>query len=262
MSELLEINHLSFTIDETGKLIPSSQITYTWKFYLYQQYRIIKLIHSKIKGKRKVFFNNLLLCIYRKYTFNFKYEFLCDKHLININQIGRNYYNLTIDGISFKKLENIQKLNRYNIIRDEYIKENPLNLTKSVKELMKEEEEEKNNRKKKEENEIVEFMNKKYKNFDENFEEEEDEKENDFEEKNYEINNNKNNIINFTDNNNNNNNEEDENSNNNSEKTEDKIIINSSNNDLNINENKIIDKILEHMNKNKENSKKIIKLNE
>ena len=260
MSELLEINHLSFTIDETGKLIPSSQITYTWKFYLDQQYRIIKLIHSKIKGKRKVFFNDLLLCIYRKYTFNFKYEFLCDKHLININQIGRNYYNLTIDGISFKKLENIQKLNRYNIIRDEYIKENPLNLTKSVKELMKEEEEEKNNRKKKEENEIVEFMNKKYKNFEENIEEE-DEKENDFEEKNYEINNNKNNIINFTDNNNNNNNEEDENSNNNSEKTEDKIIINSSNNDLNINENKIIDKILEHMNKNKEN-KKIIKLNE
>ena len=261
MSELLEINHLSFTIDETGKLIPSSQITYTWKFYLDQQYRIIKLIHSKIKGKRKVFFNNLLLCIYRKYTFNFKYEFLCDKHLININQIGRNYYNLTIDGISFKKLENIQKLNRYNIIRDEYIKENPLNLTKSVKELMKEEEEEKNKKKKEEENEIVEFMNKKYKNFEENIEEE-DEKENDFEEKNYEINNNKNNIINFTDNNNNNNNnEEDENSNNNSEKTEDKIIINSSNNDLNINENKIIDKILEHMNKNKEN-KKIIKLNE
>ena len=260
MSELLEINHLSFTIDETGKLIPSSQITYTWKFYLDQQYRIIKLIHSKIKGKRKVFFNNLLLCIYRKYTFNFKYEFLCDKHLININQIGRNYYNLTIDGISFKKLENIQKLNRYNIIRDEYIKENPLNLTKGMKELMKEKEEEKNKKKKEEENEIVEFMNKKYKNFEENIEEE-DEKENDFEEKNYEINNNKNNIINFTDNNNNNNNEEDENSNNNSEKTEDKIIINSSNNDLNINENKIIDKILEHMNKNKEN-KKIIKLNE
>ena len=181
MSELLEINHLSFSINETGKLIPSSQITYTWKFYLDQQYRIIKLIHSKIKGKRKVFFNDLLLCIYRKYTFNFKYEFLCDKHLININQIGRNYYNLTIDGISFKKLENIQKLNRYNIIRDEYIKENPINLTKSVKELMKEEEEEKNKKKKEEENEIVEFMNKKYKNF----EEEEDEKENDFEEKNY-----------------------------------------------------------------------------
>ena len=149
MSELLEINHLSFTIAQTRKFIPSSQITYTWKFYLDQQFRTIQLIHSKIKGKRKVFFNNLLLCVYKKYTFNFQYEFLCDKHLININQIGRNYYNLSIDGISFKKLENMQKLNRYNIIRDQYIKENPINLTKSVKELMKEKEEEKNIKKKK-----------------------------------------------------------------------------------------------------------------
>jgi len=38
--------------------------------------------------------------------------------------------------------------------------------------------------------------------------------------------------------------------------------MNTSNSNLNSNENNIIDKILEHMNKNKENSNKIIKLNE
>ena len=136
----LDIKNLSFSSEDTGYFFAKSKSEYIWKFNLDKVSRKILLEHSRIKGKRVIYLDDKEICKFMKYTYNFTYSFSIDKHIIQINQDGDNYL-LKIDGVSFKKLENQQKLERYNIIREEYIKEHPITLTKPVEQLVKEKEE-------------------------------------------------------------------------------------------------------------------------
>ena len=136
----LDIKNLSFSSEDTGYFFAKSKSEYLWKFNLDKVSRKILLEHSRIKGKRVIYLDDKEICKFIKYTYNFTYSFSIDKHIIQINQDGDNYL-LKIDGVSFKKLENQQKLERYNIIREEYIKEHPITLTKPVEQLVKEKEE-------------------------------------------------------------------------------------------------------------------------
>jgi len=135
----LDIKNLSFSSEDTGYFFAKSKSEYIWKFNLDKVSRKILLEHSRIKGKRVIYLDDKEICKFMKYTYNFTYSFSIDKHIIQINQDGDNYL-LKIDGVSFKKLENQQKLERYNIIREEYIKEHPITLTKPVEQLVKEKE--------------------------------------------------------------------------------------------------------------------------
>jgi len=135
----LDIKNLSFSSEDTGYFFAKSKSEYIWKFNLDKTPRKILLEHSRIKGKRIIYLDDKEICKFIKYTYNFTYSFSIDKHIIQINQDGDDYL-LKIDGISFKKLENQQKLERYNLIREEYIKEHPVTLTKPIEQLVKEKE--------------------------------------------------------------------------------------------------------------------------
>ncbi len=134
----LNIRNLSFNSEELGTFFSKSYIIYTWKFNLDGVQRIITLAHSRIKGKRVITLDKKEICNFMKYTYRFSYEFSIDSHTITINQNDEGYI-LKIDGINFQKLINQQKLERYNIIREEYIKEHPIVVEKPKEEEKKEE---------------------------------------------------------------------------------------------------------------------------
>ena len=134
----LNIRNLSFNSEELGTFFSKSYIIYTWKFNLDGVQRIITLAHSRIKGKRVITLDKKEICNFMKYTYRFSYEFSIDSHTITINQNDEGYI-LKIDGINFQKLINQQKLERYNIIREEYIKEHPIIIEKPKEEEKKEE---------------------------------------------------------------------------------------------------------------------------
>ena len=134
----LNIRNLSFNSEELGTFFSKSYIIYTWKFNLDGVQRIITLAHSRIKGKRVITLDKKEICNFMKYTYRFSYEFSIDSHTITINQNDEGYI-LKIDGINFQKLINQQKLERYNIIREEYIKEHPIIIEKPKEEKKKEE---------------------------------------------------------------------------------------------------------------------------
>ncbi len=134
----LNIRNLSFSSEELGTFFSKSYIIYTWKFNLDGVQRVITLAHSRIKGKRVITLDKKEICNFMKYTYRFSYEFSIDSHTITINQNDEGYI-LKIDGINFQKLINQQKLERYNIIREEYIKEHPIIIEKPKEEEKKEE---------------------------------------------------------------------------------------------------------------------------
>ena len=134
----LNIRNLSFNSEELGTFFSKSYIIYTWKFNLDGVQRVITLAHSRIKGKGVITLDKKEICNFMKYTYRFSYEFSIDSHTITINQNDEGYI-LKIDGINFQKLINQQKLERYNIIREEYIKEHPIIIEKPKEEEKKEE---------------------------------------------------------------------------------------------------------------------------
>ena len=121
----INIKNLNFNKEEKGFFFSKSYLIYTWKFKLDNVNRIISLAHSKIKGKRVITLDNKQICLFRKYTYNFSYEFTIDTNKISIKQINEGYV-LKIDGMNFQKLVNQEKLQKFSILRNEYIKEHPI----------------------------------------------------------------------------------------------------------------------------------------
>jgi hypothetical protein len=121
----IKIKNLIFNKEKKGFFFSKSYVIYTWKFKLDNVNRIITLAHSKMKGKRVITLDNKQICLFRKYTYNFSYEFPIDTHTISINQINEGYI-LKIDGMNFQKLVNQEKLQKFSILRNEYIKEHPV----------------------------------------------------------------------------------------------------------------------------------------
>ena len=121
----MNIRNLSSNVEEVGGFFAKSKLVYTWKFTLDDIKREIILEHSRLKGKRRIVLDNKELCRYMKYTYNFSYSFSIDKHNVSIQQVSQGY-ELRIEGITFATLLNRQKLARYNVIREEFIKEHPI----------------------------------------------------------------------------------------------------------------------------------------
>lgn len=123
--EDLNVRNLTYTEEDSGIFFASTKKIFTWKFILDGISRTIILEHSRLTGKRKVFLDKKELVHFMKYTYSFSYSFSIDKHNISIQQIGYSY-ELRIENIPFRNLINKQKLARYNVIREEYIKEHPI----------------------------------------------------------------------------------------------------------------------------------------
>lgn len=121
----IKVSNLRYSEEENGTFFSKSKKTYTWKFVLDGIPRVIVLEHSRLSGKRLIFLDKKQLVHYMKYTYNFSYSFSIDKHNISIQQVG-NGYELRIENIPYQTLINRQKLARYNVIREEYIKEHPI----------------------------------------------------------------------------------------------------------------------------------------
>ena len=121
----IKVSNLRYSEEENGTFFSKSKKTYTWKFVLDGIPRVIILEHSRLSGKRLIFLDKKQLVHYMKYTYNFSYSFSIDKHNISIQQVG-NGYELRIENIPYQTLINRQKLARYNVIREEYIKEHPI----------------------------------------------------------------------------------------------------------------------------------------
>ena len=121
----LNVRNLTYTEEDSGIFFASTKKIFTWKFILDGISRTIILEHSRLTGKRKVFLDKKELVHFMKYTYSFSYSFSIDKHNISIQQIGYSY-ELRIENIPFRNLINKQKLARYNVIREEYIKEHPI----------------------------------------------------------------------------------------------------------------------------------------
>ena len=131
----LDIKNLEFNVEDTGIFFSKTYTEYNWKFLLDGIIRKISLYHSKILGRRTIYLGNQKICCYQRYTYNFQYSFTLDVHTISINQTDDTYI-LKIDGISFNKLLNEQKLKRFNIIKEIFSEKDGKNKKLNIKPLM------------------------------------------------------------------------------------------------------------------------------
>ena len=131
----IDIKNLEFSSEDTGYFLTKSYSEYKWKFILDGISREISLYHSKILGRRTIYLGDRKICLYQRYTYNFRYSFTIDVHTISIIQSDDTYI-LKIDGIPSNKLLNEQKLSRFNIIREMFEDKNDKNKNLKIKPLM------------------------------------------------------------------------------------------------------------------------------
>ncbi|MCQ2819165.1 MAG: hypothetical protein MJ252_18025 [archaeon] len=121
----LNIRNLDYNEEETGLFFSGTEKVYKWEFVLDRKKRQICLTHSKITGKRLITLDQKVIINSRQYTYNFYHKFNVDQHNISIIQKDSSY-ELRIDNNKFQNLLKKQKLERYNIIREEYLKKHSM----------------------------------------------------------------------------------------------------------------------------------------
>lgn len=86
---------------------------YTWEFKLDDIYRKLELQHSRITGKRKIYFDGKEVLKAYKFTYEFSYSFSIDNHYLTLIQSSATSYDLRIDNMSFNSIINILKKDNY-----------------------------------------------------------------------------------------------------------------------------------------------------
>ncbi len=90
-----------------------SKLQYVWEFRLDGKDRKIELQHSRITGKRRIYFDGKEILKAQKYTYEFSYSFSIDNHYLNLTQLGPTNYDLRIDNMAFNSITNeIKKQSR------------------------------------------------------------------------------------------------------------------------------------------------------
>lgn len=115
----LKIRNLKFESVEVGRMVKSSKCIFTWEFILDENRRKVELQHSRLTGKRRINLDGKNLTKCQKYTYNFTYSFVVDKHYLTIYQISPEQYDLRIDNISFFSLMNKEKMDKFKESRKE-----------------------------------------------------------------------------------------------------------------------------------------------
>lgn len=110
----LNITNLKYEQNEVGRLIKGSKMIYTWEFVLDGNRRKVELVHSRITGKRRILLDGKVITKAQRYTLEFQYSFLIEKHYVILIQTAPDYYELRIDNISFSSLINKEKINNFD----------------------------------------------------------------------------------------------------------------------------------------------------
>ena len=88
---------------------------YVWEFNLDGKERKIELQHSRITGKRIIYFDGKEIIKAHKFTYEFSYSFSLDNHYLSITQLGPANYDLRIDNLAFNSILNeIKKTSKKN----------------------------------------------------------------------------------------------------------------------------------------------------
>lgn len=115
----IKISNMKYEQSEIGRLIKGTKIIYSWDFVLDGNRRKVELIHSRITGKRRISLDGKNLTKCQKYTMEFQYSFLIEKHYVIVIQVAPDMYELRIDNVSFSTLMNKEKINNFNRMRND-----------------------------------------------------------------------------------------------------------------------------------------------
>jgi hypothetical protein len=115
----LNITNLKYEQNEVGRLIKGSKMIYTWEFVLDGNRRKVELVHSRITGKRRILLDGKVVTKAQRYTLEFQYSFLIEKHYVILIQTAPDNYELRIDNISFSSLINKEKINNFDKMKKE-----------------------------------------------------------------------------------------------------------------------------------------------
>jgi len=110
----INVRDLRFEKSDIGRLIKSSKVTHTWEMNLDENRRKVELVHSKITGKRRISLDGKNIAKDQKFTTEFNYSFVVDKHFISIHQYSTDNYELKIDNISFSSIMNKTRSNDFS----------------------------------------------------------------------------------------------------------------------------------------------------
>ena len=78
---------------------------YLWEFNLNKKDRKVQLMHSRISGKRRVYFDGKeILKSGVLFTYEFSYSFSIDNHYVSLVQTGPTTYDLRIDNTGFNSI--------------------------------------------------------------------------------------------------------------------------------------------------------------
>ena len=119
MSNELDIRNLVFHKNEYTNCFLISCIKYTWKFVLNKNLHIIYLFNTKLFGKRRIILDNKEIYNKSVFTCNFTISFPVEFYNITISQ-KETFYILKINGISFSKILNDLKLQKFIILENDY----------------------------------------------------------------------------------------------------------------------------------------------
>lgn len=111
----LNIRGLRQSSVEVGKYLKKSKFEYRWEFVLDEVSHKVELDHSRITGKRKIKLDGKEILSVYKFTYEFTYSFILDKHYVNVVQLSAENYDLRFDNISFMTLINQQKLDKFKV---------------------------------------------------------------------------------------------------------------------------------------------------
>ena len=119
MSNDINIRKLEFYKQEYKSCFFVSNIKYVWKFILDNKQHIIILFFTKLFGKRKIYLDKKMIYNSNKCTNDFNISFPLEFYNITITQ--RDYfYTLKINNISYHNILNNLKLQKFNILEDDY----------------------------------------------------------------------------------------------------------------------------------------------
>ena len=119
MSDDINIKKLEFFKEEYKNCFFITSIKYVWKFILDNKQHIVILLYTNLLGKRKIYLDKKEIYNSSKFIYDFNLSFPIEYYNITISQKDY-FYTLKINNISFHNILNNLKLQKFNILEDDY----------------------------------------------------------------------------------------------------------------------------------------------
>ena len=109
----INLSHYKYSTEAIGDFLKASKVKFNWEFRIDDIPHKIELIHSRLKGKRKVIVDGNEISQTKKFSLKFSFNFPIGNHFFAINQVDMDKYNLTIDNIEIGYLNYTIKNNEF-----------------------------------------------------------------------------------------------------------------------------------------------------